>query len=117
MHDHVHLVRVGDHVVVRHDDAGLVDDEARPFRGHRAAGLRRIGNTVEEVLEELVERTLRLRALGLLRGRQLLRGGDVHVRRHRAFGDVGKSADWEFGSLGGSGQQARRHQARARKCR
>src|SRR5712671_548584 len=96
MQDDGDLVGIGDNVIVGHDIAGGIDDEARAERG----GLARLSlrtaalgqALVEEIAKELLERRARrkLRDLGAGSfaasvGLQRLRRRDVDHRREKLF--------------------------------
>ncbi len=96
--DHADVVGVADHVIVRHDDARRIDDEAGA-EGIRAAWPRRIvvvaaaalAAAVEELLEEVLEgcsrRQLGQRAVARLHSRG---GRDVHHRPRDLLGEIGE---------------------------
>ena len=102
VHDDADLVGIGDDVIVGHDDAGGVDDEA----GAERVGLVRLqiaalrtARTAMAVLEEIVEEFLERRARRQLRhgapavaaalGLDGLRGRDVDHRVDDLLGDIG----------------------------
>ena len=87
------LRRLGDDMVVGHDVAVGIDDEAGPERvgaRHRAALFRPLlAAALEVVAEEFLERRAR-RHLRRAAGLRLLTAGDVDHRRHQPVGKVGE---------------------------
>ncbi len=123
VHDDVDLVGIGDDVIVGHDDARGIDDEA----GAERVGLVRLqvaalaARTAAAVLEEVVEEFLERRARRQLRHRAPaiagaalgfdgLRGRDVDHRVDHFLGDVGDA-------VGAARQRRRRDGATSRRRR
>ena len=87
---HRDLVGAFDHMIVGHDQAGGIDDEAGAERGDMP---RQPAIVLQEILEQVLQRRtrrhIRQRKLRFLR-LQGLGGGDVHHRRQKLAGQIGK---------------------------
>jgi hypothetical protein len=109
-------------VVVGHDDAGRIDDEAGADR--LRLGLRpllaatllseALGELAHELLELLLARLVRHLSLVVVRSARLHGDGDVHDRRRHLGGEVGEVVRRRLAGHCGGRSQHRRDQRRSR---
>ena len=94
MQDDVNFVRAIDYVIIGHDDAALVDNEARPQRCRPARRIFPAILTIEELFEKLLEGRARRQLRPLLRrplALDRLAGRDIDHRRQELGRQIGKA--------------------------